>query len=212
MKFDGGFGFRDIAALPKGKLQQWVDQLSSVEPVVNLYLASLRQLGYAELSFQLVVQALETYHRRRSSEEIIAKHLWLPIRQRLHAVIDQLPRDLEGRQHKHSVLTAKLDYFNEIGLRRRLKLLFEMLGNRRDHVCGENASIFVDRVVNTRNYYTHWSTDLESKALRGESLLYATSRLLATLELILLKDVGFDLESAAADRIVHRRISWLRRS
>jgi hypothetical protein len=63
--------------------------------------------------------------------------------------------------------------------------------------------------VDTRDYYTHWIPDLRDKALRAEELFYATNRLIAMMEILLLQDLGFPVEHKAYKSIVRRRLSWL---
>lgn len=209
LKADYGFSYSDIASLGLDALQKWTERLPGIEPVVNLYLASLRQLGYSELTFLLIAQALETLHRRESSATIIDNELWKVLGDRLRANVKDVVRDMQGSGEIKAQLIGKLSYLNEPGLRIRLKHLLGRLGDVGLRVCGGDLSGFVGQVVDTRNYYTHWSADLEPKALRGEHLLYATSRLLAVLELLLLTDLGLGLESKAAEKILHRRVSWL---
>jgi len=65
-------------------------------------------------------------------------------------------------------------------------------------------------VVDTRNYFTHWSANDESAPVeRGADLFHLTSRLIALLELILLREIGFPEKSQASAEVMRRRVSWL---
>ena len=209
LKADYGFNYSDVASLGLDALRKWTERSPGIEPVVNLYLASLRQLGYSELTFLLLAQALETFHRRETTMTILDGDTWRDLNEKLVSVVNEVTRGVEGNADLRAQLAGKLSYLNEAGLRTRLKQLLGRLGDVGLRVCGGDLSGFVGQVVDTRNYYTHWTADLESKALRGERLLYATSRLLAVLELLLLTDLGFGLESKAAVAVLHRRVSWL---
>lgn len=94
-------------------------------------------------------------------------------------------------------------------LRVRIQQLLSRTGGFEPRISGGDVEVFMDRVMNTRNFYTHWSADLRAKALRGEQAVYLTQRLLALLEMQLLHDVGFGLDSKAHRAIDHRRLSWL---
>ena len=68
-----------------------------------------------------------------------------------------------------------------MSLRYRLKALLRPLGSVGDEITGQSGANFVNAVVTTRNYYTHWDAKSEWAAMRGEALVYATSRLTAGL-------------------------------
>jgi len=209
LKADYGFSYSDVAGLGLDALQKWTERLPGIEPVVNLYLASLRQLGYSELTFLLIAQALETLHRSETNVTLLDRDRWSELNEKLLAAVDEVVCGVEGNGGLRAQLAGKLAFLNEAGLRTRLKQLLGRLGDVGLSVCAGNLSDFVGQVVDTRNYYTHWSADLEPKALRGERLLYATSRLLAVLELLLLRDLGFGIDSKAVATVLHRRVSWL---
>lgn len=209
LKADYGFSYSDVVALGLDALQKWTERLPGIEPVVNLYLASLRQLGYSELTFLLIAQALETFHRNQNEATIVDGEVWQTLNERLTSAVNEVVQNFPNCAEKRIQLVAKLGHANELGLRGRLKQLLGLLGDLRLRVCGGDAAEFVGKIVDTRNYYTHWSGDLEPKALRGEHLSHATSRLMAALELLLLMDLGFGLESKAAASVLHRRVSWL---
>jgi hypothetical protein len=94
-------------------------------------------------------------------------------------------------------------------LRQRLQALLSRTGSFEKQISGGESDRFLSKVMDTRNYYTHWSADLRDKALRREHALYLTQRLLALLEMQLLLDVGFALEHRVFKSIARRRLSWL---
>jgi len=83
-------------------------------------------------------------------------------------------------------------YINEYSLRKRLKELL----TRTDSVFKtilKNGETFVENVVSTRNYVTHFDTALESKILTGSALYWATRKLRALLEICLLVELGMTI-------------------
>ncbi|GMU69036.1 MAG: hypothetical protein AMXMBFR37_13680 [Steroidobacteraceae bacterium] len=94
-------------------------------------------------------------------------------------------------------------------LRPRILQFLSRAGRFEQRISGGDVKVFMDRVMDTRNFYTHWSAVLRDKALRGEQAVYLTQRLLALLEMQLLHDVGFGLDSKAHKAIDRRRLSWL---
>ncbi|MGH8138461.1 MAG: HEPN domain-containing protein [Steroidobacteraceae bacterium] len=199
-----GFHYGDVLALGADRFQVWIATHTPLDPVFDLYLGLLRQTGLAELSFLMVVQALETYHRRTGTDTILATSTWDPLREEIAAVITAAKTGPAEQG-----LLNKLTFYNEVSLRYRLKALLRPLAGVGDEITGQSGSNFVNAVVATRNYYTHWDAKSESAALRGEALVYATSRLTALLEILLLRDIGFASDSPAWIEILRRRARWL---
>lgn len=56
----------------------------------------------------------------------------------------------------------------------------------------KNEEIFIGKVVDTRNYYTHYGRDLEKKAAKVLELPFLSDKLRFMLIVILLKEIGFD--------------------
>ena len=55
----------------------------------------------------------------------------------------------------------------------------------------ENKDIFINRVVDTRNYLTHYDKNLREKAVDGEQLYYVTQQLKIVIVICLLSELGF---------------------
>ena len=53
---------------------------------------------------------------------------------------------------------------------------------------------FINRVVATRNYLTHFDQSLEPQAARGEELYRITEKLKLLIEICLLRESGFEEE------------------
>jgi hypothetical protein len=201
------FYLADIQKLGADARDAWLRRIDLISPVIDLYLAALRELGYAELSFGVVVQALETYHRRTTSDTVIDATRWQGIADALSAhLVTAVPES-----SAQSIFVNRLDYLNELSLRQRLKDLINSLGRVGGEICGGKLGRFVDQVTTTRNYFTHWDSRNEQNAVRGGELVYLTSRLIALLEVHLLRDLGFALDSGACTEVLRRRVHWLPR-
>lgn len=88
------------------------------------------------------------------------------------------------------LVKRRLAYGNELSLRRRLRKLVDEFGS----LFGEDKqkSALVGRVVDARNYYTHYDPNLEKASADGADLLLLCYRMEALFELCLLKELGFD--------------------
>jgi hypothetical protein len=137
---------------------------------------------YPEYRFYSMVQALESYHRRRRRNYALekVKHL-----ERLDSILKVVPT-----QHR-KWLDEKLRYSNEPSLRGRMKDLTSEWEAFLLPIVGDRKS-FVDKVVNTRNYYTHYDESLRQSAARGEELIRLTDILFVTMQACLLQELGFE--------------------
>jgi hypothetical protein len=201
-----GFRYQEWRSECGEKVEAWLDGLNRLEPVVDLYLAALRRVGLAEVQFQLIVQALETYHRRVFGGQFLSDNEWQHLKTCLTETVTEFAYVREHSVAWLEPVLGKLAYMNELSLARRLNSLFNRIENLAHRISGTSVKRFVRSVVATRNHFTHWSGD-ESEILSGAELAYATSRLTGLLELLLLLDAGFGLSGPAAAEIIRRRIT-----
>lgn len=204
-----GFLYSEWRDASDGRVDKWIERLDSVDPAIDLYLASLREVGYAELSFLILVQALETYHRRTSTRSVLPMEEWCKLRSCLNEAMNEFASSSESSADWRLKMLGKLQYLNEPSLLTRLEDLFVQTDSLAETVAGGTVKKFLRRIADTRNYFTHWDSSNEGNALRGASLLYASSRLQALLEILFLRDAGFDFKSKAVSSVLRRRIEWL---
>jgi len=99
-----------------------------------------------------------------------------------------MPGDLK------QAMVSRLKYGNEYSLRKRMKLLLGSLSRQSRHLVSEHEAAFVDSVVATRNYLTHYDPESKDAALDGVALSKVNTQLQKLLLLLLLKDIGIDEE------------------
>ena len=58
----------------------------------------------------------------------------------------------------------------------------------------KNKGEFVDQVVATRNYFTHFDKEPEANVLKGERLYWTTRKLRALLEVCLMNEIGLSVD------------------
>ena len=204
-----GFLHSHWKAACEGRLREWLQRLDQIDPVLDLYLASLREASYAELSFLILVQALETYHRRTTTARILPAPEWGKLRSCLNEAVNEFALMREGSSVWQSKILDKLQHLNELSLTHRLQGLFAEVEGLADAIAGGPVKKFSRQVTDTRNYFTHYDPSKETHALRGASMVFASSRLQALLEVLLLRDAGFDFKSEAIRAILRRRVEWL---
>jgi len=180
-KIDFLFTYSDIKEKLDNVISNWFLKFEKIRPVLGGLLQSFnRDNKVVEFNFLGIIQSLETFHRRIKKNKILDKEVF-------KAKIDEI-LDTISDVHRNWV-KERLVYANEPTLVNRLKELFSELPDSLKEKLFENEDIFTNRLKDTRNYYTHYSEYLASKAFEGKELFYATEKLKVILVAILLKEL-----------------------
>ncbi len=180
------FAYTDIGNQVEEVLTRWFDKFEMLEPVLYLYFSTLKNRPiYVNHKFQNIVAALEAYHRRTTINQEISpdEH-----EARIKSILEKLPE-----AHKEW-LEGKLKYSNEPPLRKRLKELVERFENSLKPYI-EDKKKFIEKVIATRNFQTHFDEELKTKAaIDGVEIYKLVVPLGIILESALMSELGFDLE------------------
>jgi hypothetical protein len=177
------FTFKDVSIKFENYLTNWFRKAEFLDVVYDLYFSPFyNPKMYSEHIFLSLVQAIESYHRRTTENRELP--------QEEH---DQRIRDILGGvpdAHK-SWLESRLEYSNEPRLRKRLNDVIDrypgIIGKSKD------KKQFINNVIDTRNYLTHYDSKLKERAATDVKGLYdITQRLKHMLELCFLAELGFD--------------------
>jgi hypothetical protein len=131
------------------------------------------------------VQALEAYHRRAMPTTDLPEE---EHERRKEEILRAVPT------HYREWLEGKLQYSNEPGLGKRLKDIIRRYPESAYPIAGSNSDErgkFVRKVVDTRNYRTHFDDSLEVRAARGEELYQISKKLKLLMEVSLMGEIGF---------------------
>ncbi len=99
-----------------------------------------------------------------------------------------IPRDVNRNLKER--LSGYLVFGNEFSLRKRLKDLFEQKPILKDLI--DDNNYFIQKVVDSRNYYVHYDKEEEYDVPSGQDLYELTKRLEICLKVCLLSELGFD--------------------
>ena len=181
------FTYADISDRFGNFIRGWFGMKDRLRPVLNLYFATLYAQGmYVESYFLNVIQALEAYHRLAIGGQDLPED---EHQKRVNEIVNSTPPQHQGW------LKNQLKYSNEKSLRSRLREICRMFQPVTEKLIGskrnEDVESFIDKVVNTRNYLTHYDPALAEKAVRGRQLFYLTQRLKVLLECCLLRELEF---------------------
>ena len=180
------FHYRNVADQLEEILTKWVKNYEISEPAFNLYF-STKSGGqkYLDGKFLSLAQGIETLHRRNSQETQMPEEEFSTLKDK---ILKAIPN-----QKQNEWIKTKLEYANELSLRKRIKQMIEpfkdLFGN-----AGKRNS-FISKVVVTRNYLTHYDSNLESEAAHGEELWKLYRKLEALFQLHFLQLIGMDIES-----------------
>ena len=177
--------FQDVADNLGEYLRQWFDGYAEYEPTYNLYFAvASNRFMHLEGRLLFLVQGIESLHRRRLPEPR------MPI-----AEFDSLVAAVaESAPSKWSDwLKTKLKYANEPSLRSRMNQMISPFNDLFGTATARKN--FVNKVVNTRNYFTHYDNRIQDQAVTDpEALLQLTDKLEGLVQLRLLELLGMENE------------------
>ena len=169
-------------------LDGWLKNYKTSEPAFNLYFTSKSGAHkYLDGNFLSLVQGIETLHRRNSQETPMPEDEFSNL---VDAMLRNVPDD------KKELMKGRLKYANELSLRNRLREMIKPF----EKFFGDNDErrSFIDKVVSTRNYLTHYDSELVSKAASGNDLWMLYTKLEALFQLHFLRLIGIKDESISA--------------
>lgn len=185
-------------------IYNWYSKYELLEPALDLVFEQFYNGNIFSINtFLNLAQSAETFHAR------------------IHKQQTKIPREQFKQMKKHilkitpneyhSWLNEQFNFGNNLNLHSRLTELADKYSNNiLDRILGEKHK-FVSDVKNSRNYYTHYSTDVQKRALKGAELYYLSEKLKILLVCSFLMEVGFDRDklSQSLDLIKWRLFNHL---
>lgn len=185
-RYDMLFSFQDISGDFEKCFKNWFAKSETLKPVHDLYFGTLYKSSmYLRHEFLSLVQAIETYHRRTHDGKYLLDDDYL--KEMYPALINAIP-GTANKDFRES-LKEKLLYLNEFSLRKRLKEILASCGELTSPLINNEAG-FIEDVVTTRNYLTHFDKKLETKAKMRKDLYQLAQKIRFILEICLLKEIG----------------------
>jgi hypothetical protein len=167
-------------------ISMWFADYEKLEPVVDLYQSALYSSSITEVMLFLnLTQATETYHSRfvadslkeytRIVEDLIARFTQTQDGAKTDSIKESLLPTRAQRGHKHILLRSRLGYL--------------FLSPDIDHTfytLDSNSLDFINKVVASRNYYTHYDGGKRHEAFSKSELPYVNGVLMTVLSYHLL--------------------------
>lgn len=185
LAWDMLFNFNTIKDNTEEVFNKWINAYENLSPTLFLYFSTKNNsINKIESKFLALAQALETYHRRLSDEKLMADDIYESL---LSEIINSCPKE-----HKNW-LYGRLKYGNEITLSKRLKKIIEpfkeYFGNN------EQRQKLIKKIVDTRNFLTHYDKSLIDKSANsGRELYILYYKMEIILQLNFLHMIGFTSE------------------
>lgn len=184
--YDFLFCFKDIKENISQIFHNWIQLNQTIEPVINTLEESFRsRTVLVENKFLNIIQGIESFHRRRRENEKLPKAIH---KEKINTILNSCPDE------HTNWLRDRLSFSNEPSLQERLVSLFSELEVDLINHLFKNWETLVSESKNSRNYYTHYDTSLEKKALKGVALHYLTERLRIFLLVLVLNETGIKSE------------------
>ena len=164
-------------------IQKWFNQKITMDSITDLFFYNFNNPKKFDVnSFLNIIHAVETFHRRFYLNESISKE---EHNIRLKTIIKSVPEIYQ------TWIETKLGFSNEPSLQERLEVLLELISVDFLKLFIEDKEKFIKQLKDSRNYYTHYSTDLKKKALPIFELYSLTERLKIILIFLILYKTGF---------------------
>lgn len=186
-KFSGEilFSLKDIENELALYIQQWLNLNEKVKHICDIYFGiKYAEFMYEEQRFLSVMQALESYHRIKFSNEQVSQEKHKNRLQEIHSKVPDCYLDW---------LKEKLSFSNEPSLKNRIEELVKCYEGVIQPLI-KNSDKFIARVKNTRNYFTHYDVSLKEKYAQGDELFRLTQILSFLLRACLLSELGCSSE------------------
>lgn len=186
------FSYQDIKTDIEKVFNRWFEKEQKLKNVYNLYFSSFyNRKEDLETKFLNTIQTLEVYHRSKGDGKTFTDKK----KKEYLVTIDEV---LKGQVPDNilDVVISKLQYFNEYSLSKRLKEIIDNLNKDTVTYLFESNKKFKSfnyKVVNTRNYLTHYG-ESNIKKYQDIELYYATVILKVLASIILFKELDIDEE------------------
>jgi len=178
----------------------WLRKYPELKIIVDLYSDVIYRAGNSPtVQFLLLIQACEYYHSLRYDSKIIDENKYMGNLKEVLKSVD--------KKHKSWVNDA-LRNSNNKTLKLRLTELIENNSTIFKEVLSNIDSI-VQKIGDTRNYYTHYNQSIKYKIAIGDELIFLISILFMLVKSIMLKELGFNQENilyALKGQGIHRLV------
>jgi len=196
------YSYRDIENSFEDIMNNWFIFTNKYKPTYELFFSTFKNPYTLPIDeFLSLVQALESYHSMKDeNDNVMDVETYQVI---LDSVKNIITKSKGSREEKQFIL-SRTNFWNRKSLRRRLKELYDSHRDELDMFIDDKNS-FIDLIVNTRNFYTHYNPSLEKKIIESDHLPMFSQKIKWMLLIIILKEIGFNKDQVQKSLEMYQR-------
>jgi hypothetical protein len=169
----------------------WFREVETVLTSSKLALAVISTNNlWLHVEFLSLIQALEGFHRGRFSGNYMSESEYDSVK----SIISSAIPPSVASDHRDA-LRSRIRYGNQISLSKRLNELKDCVGVPLANLIIASDGKIPRSWIDTRNYLSHWDTDLQKNALDGQEMYNANVRMEHLLRVLYLLMAGVSLET-----------------
>lgn len=163
-------------------MKNWFKKYELLEPAFNLLFDQFYNSSrFTVNTFLNLAQSAETFHARLHNHTRIDKDEYLEMKSEIR---EKVPTKY------HNWLNEQFAFGNHLNLDTRLNELVDKYSNSLIDQIIKDKKVFIKQVKDSRNYYTHYSSDMKKKALEDIELMRLTEKLKMLLVSAFLHEIG----------------------
>lgn len=176
----------ELLAFNPQAVQTWFDQYELFSPAIRLFFTITgQQQMFTNVRLLLAIQALEVFHRRTSDDSVMPAEDFPDF---AAGLVKAIPASATTRMKDK--LQGVYRYLNEPSLNQRLKSIVDDLETAFGRAPPGFDKAARRKLVDTRNYYTHFSRELDANTLDGAGMYWASRRIVLLITLLFLQRLG----------------------
>jgi len=181
--------FACISEIFGDALDKWFNLMNTAREPIDLYFSSYyTKIPRPSHEFLLQCQVAEGLHRVLIGGTVVDTQAFqffaTALKSHIQASVQPVGIDLWS-----DMMRSRVMYANDPSLRRRLREMFALLTPSVARLITSDSRRFISRIVDARNYYTHYPND-RGDILGGGELFCATAQMRAMILFVLMKKIG----------------------
>lgn len=184
--------YKDLKINFHDVVNKWFDNIEKLDAVYDLYTGEMFGSPHLTTSFNNLMQSIEAFHRINYKGTIIEdKDFEIYLSEIQEYIIQSAPKALKDK------LSDTVIHGNKFSLKKRLVELSQSLSSETNNlIFGDEKKVnkFLQKLVDTRNYLTHYDATRKINIIEEDKRIYAIQRINAFLTLLILKDLGLKEE------------------
>lgn len=185
------FTYPNISSHFEKYITNWFYFVNRYEPTYDLFFSTFKNPYIHKVDkFLSLVQALESYHNRKYDDDYVMPPDKFTL---LSAQIKCVIVNTEPDPLNRDFLVSRMNFWNRKSLRRRLREIYEDNTELFDRFIDDRDD-FISKLVDTRNYYTHYGESVKSSLIDEKSLPLYSQKIMWMIVIIILTELEFSKE------------------